>query len=281
MTLSRAAALLVFTAALPACAREPSQPDPPSASAATTTVRLLLDDHELPSIGLTADQPAVELATRLPDGLTMADVLHIYAEAPGGRHLGLRNPSQRYDDPAVRLSLDATGQPTLGLYRQAPSDASAAVQASLKRPVIELAGVHTVTVSVQQPPQTATPTAAEPLLIQASGHGRAAVSPEALAQLPEATDPRGKTGGWQLADLLRARLGDAAVARVQVRPSDRDAAPIDLTGFNDPDVAIIVKHNRQGELRIQRWTRADSNRPDAVYKDIGELMVTLAEAAPR
>jgi len=264
--------------ALSACDPMPAPTDPAPPAA---TVRVRLDDRALPDISLAVGAPAVELSDRLPPGVTLEQVRHVYAEADGGRHMGLRNPDQRYDHPELRLSLDPAGRPTLGVYRTIPEGASPAVQASRDRPVIDLVGVHTVTLSVASPARDGDAPIREPLIIQVNGRGGRPIPMATLATLPEATDPRGKAGGWLLTDLLKARLGDTPIESIEVVARDPNTEPIALPHPDEADALVIVKHNRSGALRIQRWSRrGDASRPAAVYKDVTGLRVTAREAAP-
>lgn len=245
---------------------------PASPQAAGPHVRVTLDGGLLEEVVLTPDAP-VALPTLLPAGLAWADVRQVIATTDDATHLGVRNPTIRHAGARFELSLDAQQQPTFTITPPPVDGLSPETAAARAASGPRLLGVTSVALYVAPPPPPVDDIAGEPLHLEVSGVGPIVFTARQLDAFARSADPRGRTDGWSLAQVVGSVAPAKPITGLTVVPAE--GAPIALPSPDDRTL-YIVKYNQTGELRIQRWLRtSDAPRPDAVYSDIARLRVTL------
>jgi len=257
---------------LPGCTHEQASSLEAPTVEAGPTVEVTLDGAPLSKVVLTADS-AVDVATLLPEEVPWTTVKHVLATSQSTVQLGVRNPSIRHPGATATLSLTTDGRALFTLVPAVRPDASAQVQAARASQAPTLAGVSHLAVSIGPPPSPPDPPEGAPLRLHIPGHGRVTMSAGQLAQLPTHIDPRGKDGAWRLVDILQAHTGPRTVREVIVEQKNGQSTPLRL---DDPGAVVLVKYNRDGELRIQEWsTTSDSPKPTAVHRNITAVRVPM------
>jgi hypothetical protein len=239
-----------------------------------------LDEVEVSKPALAVGSEALPLTELLPAAAQDPAGWTALEAYGGGQRFALANPAIKHPRAEARQYIDDAGKVSMGLFNPVPPNTPQRALKARKAPTAGLRGVEKVVVRTQQRRSpVASPSAGAPVVVHRPGQARRPLSGRELAGLKVVPDPRGKSGGgWQLEDVIGLRFSDATPRTIALVRPDGSSESVDPELLDSTDRLVLLKHNREGRLRLQVFALdSPSAHPQAVYQDFERIELSFPD----